>query len=838
MDDDVSPADSSLPWIWIIEYLAGFKEVDTSILHDLIEMAPDDVRKNTSEVVALRCLEDFCGHINESTNGVPSASESKAAFDLSESCGDVLQRILQETSVSDMKIAGPELLKRVLYTFNTHKRASMPKCALQQLKDAIVEGTDPDAVSLRESSGLVCVNECDRMPADVGDYDLSTSRPDRSGNDVHVMADTMPADDGDYDLSTIRPDRSGNDVHVMAEGNLIPLTLENENGLSGDDLHNRNLSSSKRDRSDLATENLVRCINESQNSMNDSDELQLNVTKLKHGSCCADHSVGETSVPLHGDEFIENLSKRVVRVTEEERSDLQRGSQMGGLEGSRSAEDDLKRLKQSSDVATEKIHYKQMEIDHDAPKMPQNTIGDRPIQVGNADEANEAEPGISTDAPSVTVSTRHKDFADEGDHGFQPNTASLDELHQKINCDEAEGGMRHHCEQMSSDSDEHRDERIDITKKKSHFLSSQRTSSQNSLPTTDWTEQNLCVKCNNNGQLLVCGTSGCPLVVHEDCIGSPAKFDDKGNFCCPFCSYSLAISEYLQAKKESSEARKELAVFFRMNFKDHPKELGGSSGRKERNSRQNGDMDLNAMIDENGPLEGREHNQANQNGEHVNKDNEHPFQISIGDNQQPKPSASCSNVNLPCRDVEGNEVGGKACVFTGEKEEDDMVHDCSPSQHDEVQAGSECDGDDLSSKNREIVTENWKEAEAGIHEEDFQQQITYPEDNCAHNIDGEEASGSENDNVIISNYSIRLRRQETQYTYPSTPQFRRKTVPWTAKEEEILKKGVRKFSRVDDRKVPWKKILEFGSSVFLDCRTTIDLKDKWRNMCKSSPRYK
>jgi hypothetical protein len=43
---------------------------------------------------------------------------------------------------------------------------------------------------------------------------------------------------------------------------------------------------------------------------------------------------------------------------------------------------------------------------------------------------------------------------------------------------------------------------------------------------------------------------------------------------------------------------------------------------------------------------------------------------------------------------------------------------------------------------------------------------------------------------------------------------------------------MRKFSNVSDRRIPWKKILEFGGNVFLSSRTTTDLKDKWRNMCK------
>lgn len=39
---DFSSAGSSLPWLWIIEYLASFKEVDTSILHGTCALLLED----------------------------------------------------------------------------------------------------------------------------------------------------------------------------------------------------------------------------------------------------------------------------------------------------------------------------------------------------------------------------------------------------------------------------------------------------------------------------------------------------------------------------------------------------------------------------------------------------------------------------------------------------------------------------------------------------------------------------------------------------------------------------------------------------------------------------
>ncbi|KAJ9538466.1 hypothetical protein OSB04_031199 [Centaurea solstitialis] len=73
------------------------------------------------------------------------------------------------------------------------------------------------------------------------------------------------------------------------------------------------------------------------------------------------------------------------------------------------------------------------------------------------------------------------------------------------------------------------------------------------------------------------------------------------------------------------------------------------------------------------------------------------------------------------------------------------------------------------------------------------------------------------------------------------PSSRRKTLPWTKSEEETLKnlpffqpsqEGVQRYSSVNSKGVLWKEILEFGSNVFHKGRTLIDLKDKWRNLCK------
>ncbi|KAH9569035.1 hypothetical protein CY35_03G111300 [Sphagnum magellanicum] len=61
---------------------------------------------------------------------------------------------------------------------------------------------------------------------------------------------------------------------------------------------------------------------------------------------------------------------------------------------------------------------------------------------------------------------------------------------------------------------------------------------------------------------------------------------------------------------------------------------------------------------------------------------------------------------------------------------------------------------------------------------------------------------------------------------------RRKTLPWTTEEEDVLKEGVKRFSVGGNSGFQWKSILEFGNGKFDPTRTTVDLKDKWRNLLK------
>lgn len=69
------------------------------------------------------------------------------------------------------------------------------------------------------------------------------------------------------------------------------------------------------------------------------------------------------------------------------------------------------------------------------------------------------------------------------------------------------------------------------------------------------------MKCNKDGEILVCSSDVCALVVRESYLGSLATFDVGGKFYCPFYAYSRSISKYLDLKKNVSSAKKNLMEF-------------------------------------------------------------------------------------------------------------------------------------------------------------------------------------------------------------------------------------------------------------------------------------
>ncbi|GMJ15457.1 hypothetical protein like AT1G68030 [Hibiscus trionum] len=298
-------SDRSQLWLWIMDYLSSFPQIDVSILNGLIETAPmpTDILGEATEMLALRGLEDILQFLPENV----APPDTRVEFDLSLSCSDVLNQIQQEISLSNPTTTEQGLLRSDIQLFIKHKRASLPECALEQMKGLILE----------------------------------------EGNNVL---------DGDGNTRT----SSFEDGGALPEG--------------------------------------------------------------------------------HG---------------------------------------------------------------------------------GDAGEDN------AQDYPSRSVNSTS---VDENENG-RPNIVAI----------------------------------------KSHVLSLLRgRPSRDPVGEASCTQQNLCIICNENGQVLVCSRNDCRLMVHESCLGTPALFDDKCNFLCPFCAYSLSCSNLLGCKDRISSLSKDLSALMKHLVKNLP----------------------------------------------------------------------------------------------------------------------------------------------------------------------------------------------------------------------------------------------------------------------------
>ncbi|KAI4300761.1 hypothetical protein L6164_034099 [Bauhinia variegata] len=772
--DDASVSKSDFSWLWVIEALASSKEIATSTLKDLINIAPvkpDVFSKNTRELVARRCLESLFDSTKGSNSGISSSLDSKVQLDNSQTCEDALLHIIQEIPLENLRKDEAELLKWDAHPFIMYKKDTAVKSELEQLKESVLVNGN----HLEHLSGVKC-------------NDLL-----RNGEDC-TYAENMGAKES-----------------------TTSLDLENRNKY--EDLHGMKCLPSKRNRAD-STDDHVGYMHENQLGKNERNDFPSNAKKLKGYASTSLESKKEKLVYQHGKEVLENSSRRLP-ISEKE-GFLTEKDQMATVDGGSILEDCHSGYSSHHPACCDNA-----DIPCNGSMMPQQISGAEPSQhhveslPTNAALPDESVPesclGISTTIPQQTCRNEpcQNTSLHETNHDAELHTEAIptnDDLADKIQNQIEESLSKHEINfqqkefssaipngpqhsvatvdpgngaEASGDSDGHHHEKIDLAAKMHDFLSSQRMNGQDQSASSEQTQQDLCMKCNEGSELLVCKTTSCPLVVHESCLDTLPKIDIKGNFLCPFCSYSIAISEYLEAKKKACLARKELAIFIHKVIGDRAKEIPdlfytkesipSSNGKQQREEREK-------EIEKNGKLQVLD--AERDRGRVVN-----PESSTVGG-------------------VDGNQLRA---------------------DHVDV-------ADKFSHEKRNDVSVNHSDRQEGTQRQMPEQHSTYgiekPVSACA----TEDEISEDESKSSTSAYSLRTRKQEMQCKPQARFQLRRKKVPWTADEEDILREGVQKFSGVTtmERGIPWRKIFEFGSHVFLNGRTTVDLKDKWRNMCKAS----
>ncbi|KAB2619523.1 hypothetical protein D8674_015392 [Pyrus ussuriensis x Pyrus communis] len=147
------------------------------------------------------------------------------------------------------------------------------------------------------------------------------------------------------------------------------------------------------------------------------------------------------------------------------------------------------------------------------------------------------EPGTSIAAPP-DVSAVEYDYI--GEHVFHVKVEHpADRYEKKTISDEAKELMD--CHRETSDSSAFRNGKIDVSVENCDFLG---------------------FLCSNGGQLLICNTSNCPSVFHQN-FESDLICYKKGKYYCPICSYSLAHENRLG---EIEEKLRRKAVAFEEVF--------------------------------------------------------------------------------------------------------------------------------------------------------------------------------------------------------------------------------------------------------------------------------
>ncbi|KAJ4975372.1 hypothetical protein NE237_000478 [Protea cynaroides] len=305
-----------------------------------------------------------------------------------------------------------------------------------------------------------------------------------------------------------------------------------------------------------------------------------------------------------------------------------------------------------------------------------------------------------------------------------------------------------------------RDKLIAATKEHC-FLNSRNTGGQVSINLEDCTGEELCIKCDGSGQLLICNGNNCPLVVHQSCLGYEASFDKMGNFYCPFCSYRSAVAEFQGAKKELYFAKNALSIFLASMEERVPgcqRQANPSIACKEEE-----------MVEEETKLGGHTINSSLTKGKDVL---EKIFDENQSKNGEEELQAQCS-------------VAHESSVTstTGE-----LTHQVSHQESMEGQLQKEafkvCGGDDLPSGENFVVLPEIIDVSVSkrqrCNKNVFEEQPSISE---------VENAGDENKEDVALGNPIKS-QGATKWLNPVTLNLGRRKRHWSAEEEEILKDGV------------------------------------------------
>ncbi|GER53375.1 RING/FYVE/PHD zinc finger superfamily protein [Striga asiatica] len=407
----------------------------------------------------------------------------------------------------------------------------------------------------------------------------------------------------------------------------------------------------------------------------------------------------------------------------------------------------------------------------------------------------------------------------------------------------------------------------------------------------DWSEKHLCIKCDQGGNLLVCSENGCPLAIHEGCMGFPARFNDAGHFYCPYCLYKQAVAESRQAREYALARKKALLAFMDEDVVGREKPSESNKGAEANGNNYSKDSEPNVNVTACGgdKISGNSDSIREQSihlgeedeirGEEDGKSQEEDIEASAGPKDQ-EPSVQMPGEQNICngkeieafagpKDQEPSvQMPGEQNICTGKEIEDEEheVSAASSSQEkglrnaeEEKNVEEECetsygysDQDSLPFKERakralksrksigpysETVSVKSKPDEQNDKNRQTSPNMNTPRRSSRRASSASRAKEAINKTIEVSkglkqpgkvDVSKRLKKPEL----PIMKLGKRKRLVWSEEEEEMLKAGVDKHLKGPSKNIPWKEILEMGRNVFDRTRTPCDLKYKWKNMSR------
>lgn len=371
-------------------------------------------------------------------------------------------------------------------------------------------------------------------------------------------------------------------------------------------------------------------------------------------------------------------------------------------------------------------------------------------------------------------------------------------------------------------------------------------------------EQESCIKCGKDGQLLKCST--CLLAAHDSCFGPSMPFEDSTQFCCPVCFYIKATEAYKKAKNTYCEARMNLTAFLGTEqlakqhdeqppavlpiacSKDH---LDGYNALKRKNNQQT-KMHTLARSDEKADRQ-RKKQKTNATIDVCPKESmaEKASSVRNSDIEPMNKHSVLQNISNQVQDTEKEQQVEKS-VAREEAGNGDLCDGTTNSSHGRCRPSAinqevNADKDGFINPNQ---SENSDEMEAASFNESGKQSLP-PLHNIRQSKSGlrerETPVSRSSGKVLVRDQHMPSPSRKRNYADPTnrisnpvTPTGRRLKLCWTEEEEVALREAMEKFAPQDNMPIPWVQILEYGRDVFHRARLPCDLRVKWRNMMKKA----